>query len=120
MDKFIELLNQYEIERWTNRVCYWINIWVIMSEWVTYRFSYVISKEFGFIKRLVDNDKIDRDKCWFKNEWFRNWYDKWIALVENYDNDTYKVTEFYRPYFQLLMLLSIQGEPIEFLISILK
>jgi hypothetical protein len=124
MNKLIELLREFPsndakvldkedsaiIDTWQEFV-YWNRI---------YLYETIISKKFGFIKRLVDNDKIDRDKCWFKNEWFRNWYDKWIVLAENYDNDTYKVTEFYRPYFQLLMLLSIQDESIEFLISILK
>ena len=74
-----------------------------------------------FIKWLVDNDKIDREKCWFKNEWLSwNWYDSGIAFVQNYDNDTFKVSEFYSPYLQLLMLLSISNSPIEDLVSYLR
>ena len=41
-------------------------------------------------------------------------------MAKNYDYDTFVVEEFYPPYEQLLMLLSIQDNPIEFLISVLK
>jgi hypothetical protein len=102
MEKLVELLNEYEKERWTNRVCYWVDIGVfqlfIMSEWITYRFSYVISKEYWFIKWLVENEKID-----FSN------IDFYFLQREQYTK-----TE------SLLMLLAIQDNPIEFLISILK
>ena len=60
----------------------------------------VISKEFWFIKWLVDNDKIDLDKL--EDNW--DWY--YI--------DTGNV------YHDMLALLSIQDNPIEFLVSILK
>jgi len=59
----------------------------------------LISKKFWFIKWLVENEKIDLDKLEKK------------VLKENLIR---KFDEW------LLMLLSIQDEPIEFLVSILK
>ena len=61
------------------------------------------SKELGFIKWLVDNDKIDLMKL-----------KKWIEDNKFYCAKWGKITN------MLLMLLSIQDNPIEFLISILK
>lgn len=54
-----------------------------------------------FVKRLVENDKID--------------YKKFEDSIERYyDLEDYYLSE------QVLMFLSIQDNPIEFLISILK
>ena len=70
----------------------------------------IISKELGFIKRLVDNDKIDRltfctvETPSSKYEDFDLWPE---TPREDYTNI-------------LLMDLAIQEKPIEFLISILK
>ena len=65
---------------------------------------YAISKYYGFIKRLVDNDKIIFDENEYKQS------------IEELNKD-------YRPFEEyelLLMVLSIQDNPIEFLVSILK
>lgn len=69
--------------------------------------AYIVSKDFWWIKRLVDNDKIDRKKTHekVKELWMGYWWFdiySWIA------------------YSCLLMLLAIQNSPLEFLISILK
>lgn len=64
----------------------------------------VISKRFGFIGRLVKNDKIDFDGI--QNVFYRN--------------KRYKEYRDYSDYESLLMLLAIQDNPIDFLISILK
>lgn len=68
-------------------------------EWIIEE-AQVISKKFEFIKWLLDNNKIDfvklDDDC--------NWYEI------NTGNE----------YLDLVALLSIQDNPIEFLISILK
>ena len=83
----------------------------------------IISKQFWFIKRLVDNDKIDFDKCWLDVKDYLSYskrYDKWIVMAENYDNDTFVVREFYSPYEQLLMLLAISDNPIDLLCEIIK
>lgn len=60
----------------------------------------LISKSFWFIQWLVENDKIDLTKLEDNSDWY------WIELWD----DCYEV----------LALLSIQDNPIEFLISILK
>ena len=62
----------------------------------------VISKEFWFIKYLVDNNKIDFTKDNIEEFWY--YWTEWHC--DKYDN--------------ILMNLSIQDSPIEFLISILK
>ena len=118
MDKLIKLLREFPsndakvldkedsaiIDTWQEFV-YWNRI---------YLYETIISKKFGFIKRLVDNDKIDKKKIdtrlvrYVESHYDEEWY--W---VENSYED-------YELYECLLMLLSIQDNPIEFLISILK
>lgn len=132
MKKLIKLLNEwlkYEEKFWPDkltRVAWIDDSWELLfnlENWYYWKAEYVISKRCGFIQRLVKNDKIDFDKCWLDIEDYLSYskrYDKWIVMAENYDNDTFVVREFYSPYEQLLMLLSIQDNPIEFLISILK
>ena len=101
MEKFIELLNEYEIWKWKNGLD-------IRQQYAEHNFKYnkwlcniVISKKYKFIKRLVENDKINRDKVEKENA---DYY-----FIEMFDNDEI-----------MLMLLSIQDNPIDFLISILK
>ena len=73
--------------------------------------EYIISKHYGFIKWLVDNDKIDldmvREKLWIP---CCVWYTEWKVSCVN-DKEDYK---------QLLMLLSISDTPIDDLISYLR
>ena len=97
MEKLIELLNEYQ---------YWmfvyeddlllLRIWSNVKVWGE---TFVISKKFWFIKWLVENDKIDRDKVDDKFERPFYWY-------TNYEI--------------VLMLLSISSSPIEDLILYLK
>ena len=69
-----------------------------------YRYiRFILSPEAMFIKWLIDNDKIDLMKL-----------KKWIEDNKFYCAKWGKITN------MLLMLLSIQDNPIEFLISILK
>lgn len=67
---------------------------------------YIISKSYWFIEWLVENKKIDfrkvKEKIWLEREL----YERMLYW--------YKETDF------LTMLLSIENEPINFLISILK
>ena len=116
IDKLIELLNEYKIytdhknSRMSEYV--WINVWddIVMDSyvWTTKdKTLEIISKKFWFIKWLVDNEKIDTDIV----------YKKWF-LAKTYDKD--EVWEYFEPYEEILMLLAIQDEPIEFLVSILK
>ena len=116
LEKLIELLLNYEEEikksEWDYRY-YWnmidslqlecrnvISSQILMRE---ERWLILISKSYGFIQRLVENDKIDLMKL-----------KKWIEDNKFYCAKWGKITN------MLLMLLSIQDNPIEFLISILK
>lgn len=102
MEKLLELLNEYweydlvehnwEICKWDTNDEWEINIYTDYT-------NNIISKKYWFIKRLVDNDKIDKEKVW-KNE-----------SPDIFDYSFYEV---------VLMILSIQDNPIEFLISILR
>ena len=79
---------------------------VATLEDLEYNYRYIrflLSTEAMFIKWLVDNDKIDLMKL-----------KKWIEDNKFYCAKWGKITN------MLLMLLSIQDNPIEFLISILK
>ena len=121
MEKLIELLNEYEKSK--THIDY---TWKIEDKsekrmcWVEYTWAYVneeemerivISKKYMFIKRLVDNDKIDLEKLDKKSERkpmysFEEEWKIWFKLFGVYDS--------------LLMLLAIQDNPIEFLCSVLK
>ena len=96
MEKLIMLLDIYEEE------VVWVHsVWDKITEKDE---SWICSKKFGFIKWLVDNDKIDLWKLiMIKDE-----EHKAIVDIDNSRENT------------LLMLLAIQDEPIEFLCSILK
>lgn len=69
-----------------------------------YTDEYIISKHYGFIKWLIDNDRIDFSRGGKYSEKSIEEFD-WL-LRDDID--------------WLIMLLAIQDEPIEFLISILK
>lgn len=110
--KLIELLNEYEdlsdaeeCEKWCIDEYDRISEWWRRSQWTN---NWICSKNFGFIKWLVDNDKIDRDKNVLAFE---------FSSVYTYDGENY---EDHIKECKLLMLLAIQSEPLKFLISILK
>jgi hypothetical protein len=130
MEKLIELLNEYEIEKekseWVNVDAYVEFKWDYNNNWLarydeTDRWewdnlywdtsvAYLISKKFGFIKWLVDNDKIDLWQKLFnltKN-------DSRKSTICDLDNNDFSWEDTF------LMLLSISDEPIRFLCEILK
>ena len=99
MKKLIELLNEYSK-----------NIWFFNEEdlqWQTK--AWILSKEFWFIKWLVENDKIDWLKFYGENEYTPIW----VNAKSDIDQ-VYSVEE------QILMVLSISDTPIEDLILYLK
>lgn len=105
MEKLSKLLNEY-LESKKKDIKQFMNIAALMthSDSKLYQ-TYIISKDFEFIKRLVENDKIDRDKELKENWLFRKYfYD--LEYVKNYD--------------RLVMWLSVEDDPISFLISLLK
>lgn len=100
MEKLIELLNEYSK-----------NIWYFNEEdlqWQTK--AWILSKEFWWIKWLVENDKININEEW-------NDYEK-ANLYCN--SDFFQLQKHYSYYESLLMLLSISDSPIEDLLLYLK
>ena len=109
MDKLIELVYYYNFEVKTFEVWIWLPNsdtdyywWTIDKEKEIRKYKLmIISKEYWFIKWLVDNDKIDFEK---------------LEKLHKFNDILYLRTAYYG----LLMLLSIQDNPIEFLCSVLK
>ena len=96
MEKLIKLIDEYEL-KWRN----WKGwSWIESDKDVFLKQENIIWKRYWFIKWLVENDKIDFDKLEDNSDWY------FIDLSDNY--------------LEILALLSIQDNPIEFLISILK
>ena len=107
MEKLIELLNEYG-----NEICnHWVDYQTDMD--FTDRDTYwYLSKKFWFIKWLVENDKI----------WDNKNSDRYtmMKLMRAEINEWTEVFEWTERYEFVIMILSIQDEPIEFLVSILK
>ena len=129
MEKLIELLNEYEIDKdfrdyeWRierktkERMCWTEIMWM---SWEQFTWAYVdtdemeriiISKRYWFIKWLVENDKIDFSLIPNKIK------EIWIPMKINWEIKYWFDSS---DYYWLLMLLSISDTPIEDLISYLK
>lgn len=112
MEKLIELLNEYERNKGTNleitkwECVYWNLSYFWYGNW--YSEFLCISKRYEFIKRLVENDKIDLYKV---NHHF---------CVDLYAIDYWEGDYMCPDYEIAIAVLSIQETPISFLISILK
>ena len=129
MEKLIELLNEYqkglnekeenkrnyemyERELRSDNICMndlgdpyeWLNIY-----W-WYAKARLISKQFWFIERLVDNDKININEGWDD-------YEKTNLYC---NSDFFQLQKHYSYYESLLMLLAISENPIEDLCWYLK
>ncbi len=124
MEKLIELLNEYEPYIASDGE-HRDNLWGYAYQWHSAVFpkeiaeSYIISARYGFIKWLVENDKIDRWELDYKNIYMSDYwssddiflaYNKWEQWII-YTVDYYET---------ILMLLSISDTPIEDLISYLR
>lgn len=119
MEKLLKLLNQFEKARVDAVNAKWLpyNIKLSFRPYTerdltneAYRSCWleICSKYYKFIKWLVDNDKIDVDKLDFVL------YDNNTTIYWGIDLKAYSTYE------TTLMNLSIQDNPIKFLISILK
>ena len=117
MEKLIELLNEYEKKRIDAVNAKWLpfNIKLSFRPYTerdltneAYKSCWleICSKYYAFIKRLVDNDKIDRS--WVEHSCCIKINGKVIHSEHIGKSDL------------LIMALSIQDNPIEFLVSILK
>ena len=116
MEKIIKLLNEYEetkairdytwrIEKQNKkRICWTEYTWAYVDDEEAERI--IISKKYKFIEWLVKGDKID----FYKVSQAENELEVDVN-VYRYEDDNY---------YWLLMILSIEDEPIEFLISVLK
>ena len=119
MEKLIELLNEYETPRsWVVYKSYddydWFFYWVD-CDWeteISWSDSIICSKKFWFIKWLVENDKIDRDKKEIEKSDYDITFTWALTMDKKSDLDIMVDT--------LLMLLSISDTPIEDLILYLK
>lgn len=109
MDKLIELLDLYRRENKTEELFWepWTLVPLTWKDFIMLNRVMIISKEYWFIKWLVENDKIDRPKVWLKIKdlWDEYW---WFGIYSWIHIEC------------LLMLLAIQDEPIKILIEILK
>ena len=104
MEKLIMLIDIYEEE------VVWVHsVWEKITDKEEAR---IISKKFWFIKWLVENEKIDRDKKEIEKSDYSITFTWALTMDEKSDLDVMVDT--------LLMQLSIQENPIEFLVSILK
>ena len=119
MEKLIELLNKYEKETKKSEYSEWRGLlWgrpqylrcdTVESELL------IISKGYHFIKWLVENEKIEWEKVYENLKDYE--VEIRIRAVKKLQLSSEKKSLWY---LELLMLLSIQDEPIEFLVSILK
>ena len=110
--QIIKLLNEFENEKSNTHIVYWHyyqNWFHYLENDKTYSELLMISKEHWFIKWLLDTKKIDRDKLYVEMNWvvYFNYYEQ--EVLEEYSDSDW-----------LIMLLSIQDDPIEFLISKLE
>lgn len=107
IEKLIKLLNEYEEWKWEFTSMWLLYAWDVRDKWANIILK---SKEYWFIQRLAENDKIDFNKrpelYTFKAETETRWLNNMVDGSWHYES--------------LLMLLSIQDEPIGFLLSILK
>lgn len=107
MEKLIELLNEYkETKKILNYDMDW-QLEIDNAIYVNYpNIERLCWKQFWFIKRLVENDKIDLKEfhrlCWIINQDSEYW--NWTP----------------QEYEQVIMYLSISDTPIEDLVSLLK
>ena len=102
MMKLIALLNEYD-NWWDYDDYYWpYQYWQDRDAYHLCKYQ-LVSKEYWFIKWLVENDKIDLDKVEEKSD-----------LIEYLIGTPTKVYE------NIIMLLAIQDEPIRFLCEIIK
>ena len=102
MEKLIELLNEYDRIKWDKEEP--IYNWKIAIKTKIYQ-KYLISKEYWFVKWLIDNYYIELPM--------------WLWVVKSYDKESW-LFNYFSDYESLLMLLSIQEDPIEFLIKLIQ
>lgn len=110
MERLSKLLNEY-LESKKKDIKQFMNIAALMTQSDSKLYqTYIISKDFDFIKRLVENDKIDREKLW--NSETKS--SKYSDFELSYDTPREDYTNI------LLMELAIRDNPLTFILDILK
>ena len=112
--ELIELLNEYEIKRKKTKM----NITDKRNEWDfdnEYTPLIIISKQFWFIERLVKNDKLKDNGIKPRKDLVKE-----IAIVDYKTGKAIWWKNQYSETEQLIMYLSIQDNPIEYLCKIIK
>lgn len=102
MEKLINLAIKYDREKEWTSFDWNITNWDFENH--IYQ-KYLISKEYWFVKWLIDNYYIELPM--------------WLWVVKNYDKESW-LFNYFSDYESLLMLLSIQENPIEFLIKLIQ
>ena len=112
MEKLVKLLNEFNKENIPEEFK------EILPDEIEYVFwDYFLTKKAGFIERLVENDKIKSDEYCFQP---RKDLVKEIAIVDYKTGKAIWCKNLYSESEQLIMYLSIQDNPLDYLVSILK
>lgn len=109
MEKLVELLNQFEKEK-------------IINEW------WSVDEDDNYFWRSVENWKIvnrdyDPDAHSFMNEYIiskKYEFIKWLVEKNKIDFSIMRISPWYELYENFIMYLSIQDDPIKYLIAYLK
>lgn len=111
MEKLIELLNEYLSKQGLNRVEEYSSYFdfFYQERWGRIESETIISKKFWFIQWLVEKRKVERFLI-----------PEIIKEVEVDSSGLHDYNRYYEDWESLLMYLSIQEDPISFLVSILK
>lgn len=128
MEKLVELLNEYDKNHHNKSDLYYL---FEIEDWMLFCYDdvtdvqrtmqdeamVICSKKFWFIKRLVDNNKIDRDEYLTVKSRALIWT---LWVIKNKEREAYTKCDNELVYESLLMQLSTEDNPISFLTSILK
>ena len=107
MEKLLKLLNEYRLENGQSGYTKYIaENWCFTHKSRYYdHYSWVISKKFWFIDRLVGQNKVEFDRARDRSD-FPLLYAGWWELYSDAE--------------VIIATLSVEDDPIEFLVSILK
>lgn len=110
MEKLLDLLNEFKEGAWYSFTGYYDEYWMFdtdlnMDGNTSLPEETIICKKFWFIERLIDQNKVEFDRARDKSD-FPLLYAGWW--------------EFYSDAEVIIATLSIEDDPIRFLISILK
>ena len=107
MEKLLKLLNEYRLKNGRSRYTKYISEagYFTNKSYFYEHYSWVISKKFWFIQWLVDQNKVEFDRARDRSD-FPLLYAGWW--------------EFYSDADVITATLSIEDDPINFLVSILK